>query len=216
MITHLLVDYGEVMSKPPPAHTLRDLARLAALPTDELSRRYWRHRPEYDCGQTSQDYWSTVLRRKVASDDPLLRHLVGIDVRGWLHLNSPTIRILSDAARRDTNLALLSNAPHPQADAMDRSSWAGLFSHRLYSCRLGIAKPDPAIFELALDIIGAAPDETLFIDDKTSNTQAAARLRFRTLTFSSAAALARTLQGLRSPCPSPSGRAQAVLAPPDR
>jgi putative hydrolase of the HAD superfamily len=215
MITHLLVDYGEVMSKPQPAHTLRDLARLTALPTDELSRRYWRHRPDYDCGQTSQDYWSTVLRRQVASDDPLLQHLVGIDIRGWLHLNSPTIRILSDAARRGTNLALLSNAPHPQADAMDRSSWARIFGHRLYSCRLGIAKPEPSIFKQALDIIGAAPDETLFIDDKTSNTRSAAELGLRTLTFSSPAALARTLQGLRSSCPSPSGRSQAVLDPLD-
>jgi putative hydrolase of the HAD superfamily len=215
MITHLLVDYGEVMSKPQPAHILRDLARLTALPTDELSRRYWRHRPDYDCGQTSQDYWSTVLRRQVASDDPLLQHLVGIDIRGWLHLNSPTIRILSDAARRGTNLALLSNAPHPQADAMDRSSWASLFSHRLYSCRLGIAKPELSIFKQALDIIGAAPDETLFIDDKTSNTQAAGRLGLRTLVFSSPAALARTLQGLRSSCPSPSGRSHAVLDPLD-
>jgi putative hydrolase of the HAD superfamily len=215
MITYLLVDYGEVMSKPQPAHTLRDLARLSDLPTDELSRRYWRYRPDYDCGQSSQDYWSTVLRRQVASDDPLLRHLVGIDIRSWLHLNSPTLRILSDAARRGTELALLSNAPHPQADAMDRSSWAGLFSHRLYSCRLGIAKPEPSIFEQALGIIGAAPDETLFIDDRASNTQAAARLGLRTLTFSSPAALARTLQGLRSSCPTASGRWPAVVAPPD-
>ncbi|HWD51281.1 MAG TPA: HAD family phosphatase [Acidimicrobiales bacterium] len=193
MITHLLVDYGEVMSKPPPAHTLPDLARLAGLPTDELSRRYWHYRPDYDCGQTSRDYWSMVLRRKLASDDARLRHLVGIDIGGWLHLNSPTLRILSDAAHRGTRLDLLSNAPHPQADAMDRSSWASLFDHRLYSCRLGIAKPELAIFERALDIIGAAPDETLFIDDRASNTRAAAELGLRTHTFSSPAALARAL-----------------------
>ena len=200
MITHLLVDYGEVMSQPQPAGVLQDLAQLSCLPIDELSRRYWHHRPDYDRGQTSEDYWSTVLQRKFAPDEPLLQALVATDIGGWLHLNSPTLQILSDAGRRGTHLALLSNAPHSQADAMDHSSWARLFGHRLYSCRLGIAKPDPSIFERALDIIGAAPEQTLFIDDLASNTRAAAQLGLRTFTFSSPAALARTLD---DHCPSP-------------
>ena len=157
MITHLLVDYGEVMSQPQPAGVLRELAQLSGLPTAELSRRYWHHRPDYDRGQTSEAYWSTVLQRSFAPDEPLLQTLVATDVEGWLHLNSPTLRILVDAARSGTHLALLSNAPHPQADAMARCSWARLFAHRLYSCRLGIAKPEPSIFEHALDIIGAPP-----------------------------------------------------------
>ena len=197
MITHLLVDYGEVMSKPPPAGTLQSLAELAGLSTAEMGRRYWRHRPNYDRGQMPEDYWSTVLRRPFTLDDPLLEDLVTTDVRGWLHLNSPSLRILHTVARRGTPLALLSNAPHPQADAMDLSSWAGLFAHRLYSCRLGIAKPDPSIFERALDIIGAVPEQTLFIDDQAANTRAAAQLGLRTLTFSTPAGLAGALHAHR-------------------
>ncbi|HEY1988182.1 MAG TPA: HAD family phosphatase [Acidimicrobiales bacterium] len=197
MITHLLVDYGEVISTPPPAGTLPDLAQLSGLPADELGRRYWHHRPDYDRGQSSEDYWSTVLRRALTSEDPLLRDLVAIDIGGWLHLNPLTLGILADVARSGTNLALLSNAPHPQADAMDRSDWARLFTHRLYSCRLGIAKPESSIFEQALDIIGASPERTLFIDDKASNTRAAARLGLRTLTFTTPADLARTLYARR-------------------
>ncbi|HEV3266098.1 MAG TPA: HAD family phosphatase [Acidimicrobiales bacterium] len=194
MITHLLVDYGEVISQPQPARVLPDLARLSGLPTAELSRRYWHHRPDYDRGQASLNYWSTVLRRSFAPDEPLLEDLVATDIGGWLHLNSATLQILFDQAQYGTHLALLSNAPHPQADAMDRSSWAHLFAHRLYSCRLGVAKPDPSIFERALDTIGAAPEQTLFIDDLASNTEAAAQLGLRTLTFSSPAALAATLE----------------------
>ncbi len=193
MTTHLLVDYGEVMSKPQPAGTLQDLAELGGLPTDELGRRYWRHRPDYDRGQAPDDYWSTVLRRRFAPDDPLLQNLVATDVRSWLHLNSPTLRILADAARRGIHLALLSNAPHPQADAMDRGSWARLFAHRLYSCRFGIAKPEPSIFEQALEILGAPPEQILFIDDRAANTRAAARLGLRTLTFSTPEGLSTAL-----------------------
>jgi putative hydrolase of the HAD superfamily len=63
----------------------------------------------------------------------------------------------------------------------------------VYSCRLGIAKPDASIFEQALEIIGATPAQTLFIDDQPANTRAAARLGLRTLTFSSNADLNRAL-----------------------
>jgi putative hydrolase of the HAD superfamily len=195
MITHLLVDYGEVMSKPQPAQTLQDLAGLAGLSLDELSVRYWQFRPAYDRGQTSDDYWSIVLRRRLASDDRLLAELVATDVQGWLQLNATTLRILFESSLAGMRLALLSNAPHPQADAMDGFSWAGLFGHRLYSCRLGIAKPDPSIFEQALDTIGATPEQTLFIDDKPANTRAASRLGLHTHTFSSSQELAVALNG---------------------
>jgi putative hydrolase of the HAD superfamily len=193
MITHLLVDYGEVMSQPQPAGTLQELACLAGMPIDEMRHRYWHYRPDYDRGQASNSYWSTVLRRPLAADDPLLGDLVATDIQGWLHVNSQTLRTLFDAALGGIRLALLSNAPHPQADALDGFSWAGLFAHRLYSCRLGIAKPDPSIFEQALDIIGSAPEQTLFIDDKPANTDAAARLGLQTYTFSSSADLACAL-----------------------
>jgi len=197
MITHLLVDYGEVMSQPQPAGTLQELAFLGAMPIDEMRHRYWHHRPDYDRGQAPDDYWSTVLRRPLAPDDPLLGDLVATDVQGWLHLNSETLQTLFDAALGGIHLALLSNAPHPQADALDGYSWARLFAHRVYSCRLGIAKPDPSIFEQALEIIGATPEQTLFIDDQPANTRAAARLGLRTLIFSSSADLARTLNDHR-------------------
>jgi putative hydrolase of the HAD superfamily len=196
MITHLLVDYGEVISRPQPATILNQLARLGGVTIDDLRQRYWRYRPDYDRGLTSEAYWSSVLHRPLAADEPLLGHLVEADIGGWLHLDTRTLRILFASASRGTRLALLSNAPHPQANAIDRFGWAKLFAHRLYSCRLGIAKPEPTIFERALDVTGATPGQTLFVDDKASNTEAAARLGLQTLTFSSAADLARTLSDL--------------------
>ncbi|HEX4219038.1 MAG TPA: HAD family phosphatase [Acidimicrobiales bacterium] len=198
MITHLLVDYGEVISRPQPATILGQLARLGGVTVDLLRHRYWRYRPDYDRGLTSEAYWSSVLGRPLAADEPLLGHLVDTDIGGWLHLDTLTLRILFASLRRGTRLALLSNAPHPQAHAIDHFGWAELFAHRLYSCRLGMAKPEPAIYERALDITGAVPGQTLFIDDKASNTEAAARLGLQTLTYSSPADLARTLTAL---CP---------------
>lgn len=41
-------------------------------------------------------------------------------------------------------------------------------------------KPEPAIFEYAIEKLGIKPDETLFLDDSQLNLDAAARLGFQT------------------------------------
>jgi putative hydrolase of the HAD superfamily len=44
------------------------------------------------------------------------------------------------------------------------------------SCYVGLRKPDPAIHRLALDVLRARPEETIFIDDRQENVQGAASL----------------------------------------
>ena len=53
----------------------------------------------------------------------------------------------------------------------------------LVSGREGLAKPDPAIFTLAIERFGLDPRRTLFTDDSAANVDAAARLGLRTHLF---------------------------------
>ena len=48
-----------------------------------------------------------------------------------------------------------------------------VFDMSLYSCDLGVAKPDPAFFEKAATRIGADPATILFIDDHSPNVDGA-------------------------------------------
>ena len=48
-----------------------------------------------------------------------------------------------------------------------------LFDVKLYSCDLGVAKPEAAFFEKAATRIGAEPDAILFIDDHSPNVESA-------------------------------------------
>lgn len=48
-----------------------------------------------------------------------------------------------------------------------------LFDVTLYSCDLGVAKPDAAFFQKAATRIGAEPAEILFIDDQLPNVEGA-------------------------------------------
>ncbi|MBF4160287.1 HAD family hydrolase [Nocardioides acrostichi] len=48
-----------------------------------------------------------------------------------------------------------------------------LFDVSCYSWELGVAKPEPAYFDLAVERIGAEPHEVVFVDDVEANVEAA-------------------------------------------
>jgi len=66
----------------------------------------------------------------------------------------------------------------------------------LVSGREGLVKPDPAIFERAAERFGLDPARTVFVDDAPANVEAAARLGFVALRFTSADALRRDLRAV--------------------
>jgi epoxide hydrolase-like predicted phosphatase len=53
------------------------------------------------------------------------------------------------------------------------------FDHFISSSEVGLRKPNPEIFKLALNIIGCKPEEVVFLDDIGSNLKAAAKLGIR-------------------------------------
>ena len=64
----------------------------------------------------------------------------------------------------------------------------------IVSGQVGLAKPDPAIFELAASRFGVEPATTLFVDDSLPNIESAAALGFATHHFTEAGPLRADLQ----------------------
>jgi putative hydrolase of the HAD superfamily len=187
MTRWLLSDYGEVISAPLPAETIRELAELAGQQPEEFRDRYWKFRPPYDLGQSDRDYWSAVLGRDLQAEPQLVQAMVRADIAGWMTLNPRTLpALITSATQAGARLALLSNAPEALAIAIDSSRWSASFDRRFYSCRLGLAKPDPAVYEAVLGDLGAAPTSVLFIDDRAENVRAATAVGLPAVRFTSA------------------------------
>lgn len=55
-----------------------------------------------------------------------------------------------------------------------------LFNSEVLSFELGVSKPDPRIFQTALERASSSPEESLFLDDTLQNVEAAESLHFRT------------------------------------
>jgi putative hydrolase of the HAD superfamily len=83
-------------------------------------------------------------------------------------------------------LALISNTdPIHVAHIEARFPFVRHFPVRIYSCRVGICKPNPAIYYHALRELAASPQKTLYIDDLLENVAAAKRLGMAGFHFTS-------------------------------
>lgn len=68
-----------------------------------------------------------------------------------------------------------------ERSAGDGRTWADLVDVWALSFELGVAKPDPAIFQFALDHLGMRPDEVVMVGDRGAWDGAAAALGITTL-----------------------------------
>jgi putative hydrolase of the HAD superfamily len=106
-----------------------------------------------------------------------------------------TVQLLERLHAGGTPLHYLSNMPMPFADHLDRThAFLGRFASGLYSSRVKLIKPDPAIFELAAAHFKARPDELVFLDDHPANVVAARGAGWRAVQFSDAAQAEREMR----------------------
>ena len=83
------------------------------------------------------------------------------------------------ALRRAATLgtvSLLSNNPAPFAEALPRLApdvCGILGENRLVSAQIGVRKPDPRVFELAVARYGVSPDDAFMVDDSAENVAGA-------------------------------------------
>lgn len=95
-------------------------------------------------------------------------------------------------------LALLSNTDPIHVECLEQSFTFGRhFPVRIYSCSVGASKPSPAIYQAALDSLGVAAPEALYIDDIQEFVDAAQQLGMAALRFQTADLLELELRRLR-------------------
>jgi putative hydrolase of the HAD superfamily len=188
----VLFDYGGVLCRDQSAGDKRALEAACGMDDPDASwAAYWRLRRPYDEGAlTSADYWREVLGRDVADR---IDAIEAVDVASWSHPYEETLELAGRLAARGARLALLSNCPPPMAVAIEQMSWTDLIPDRFYSCRLGLTKPDPAVYQKVLTALGARPAEVTFIDDRPPNVAGAAAAGLRALLFTDPATLAADL-----------------------
>lgn len=90
--------------------------------------------------------------------------------------NSPDmIALVRRAKERGIRTALLSNS---WGDNYPDDLFDGMFDVVVISGRVGMRKPEPAIFHYTCSLLGLSPPQCVFVDDLRHNIEAADRLGF--------------------------------------
>jgi putative hydrolase of the HAD superfamily len=95
------------------------------------------------------------------------------------------MRILQElAASEEIELAMLNNEARELNDyRIEQFELGRYFDSFFSSCYVGLRKPDPKIFELALDVLQRDPEEVAFIDDRQGNCDAAETLGIHAIRY---------------------------------
>ena len=95
--------------------------------------------------------------------------------------------MLAQLARPELKLGLVSNTPFPGFAIDAYLDGKGLLDHfpiRVYSSEVGFLKPQPQIFQHALDQVGVPAQRVLFVGDRIDNDiRGAARVGMKTMLF---------------------------------
>lgn len=124
------------------------------------------------------EQWPDFLRRNGITDEQLIEATYAAFVGGWaddLVLPEDAVQILQ-VLRPRYKLGLITNGPaHIQRHKIERFGLAEVMDALAISGELGIAKPEPAIFQHVLAQIDVAPAEALFVGDSLDHDMAGAQ-----------------------------------------
>ena len=95
----------------------------------------------------------------------------------------PTASLISELKERGYRLIVLSNMSLEYIDFLRKKPVYGYFDDEIISCEVKCVKPEREIYELLFSRYGLNPAETIFIDDRRENVEAAAELGIKPFHF---------------------------------
>ncbi|HZD32619.1 MAG TPA: HAD family phosphatase, partial [Candidatus Angelobacter sp.] len=178
-IKAIILDYGDVISLPVEPAVLSWMASVFQVPLEGFRQTYGRFRHDYDRGALQgTEYWEKICQANGIKLSPeQIAELRRADVAMWGRINEPGLKWAEELRLAGFKTAILSNMHHDMVEHLRANgAWTNRFDVIVFSSSVGMAKPEPEIFEYCLKALGVAASEALFIDDRDANIEAAIRL----------------------------------------
>jgi epoxide hydrolase-like predicted phosphatase len=117
---------------------------------------------------SSEDHWATVVKRLKRPASEL------VTIRDEFFAGDIVDRTLVDyirSLRGPYKTGLISNAWGDLRDFIVREKFEDAFDEMIISAEVGAMKPEPKIFQVALEKLGVSPNEAVFVDDFLINVE---------------------------------------------
>jgi putative hydrolase of the HAD superfamily len=181
-VSLLLWDVGGVLLSNGWDRNAREAAALHfGLDGPELERRHQLVAEEFETGRLDRDRYlaRTVFQAPRAFSPEAFQQFMEAGSVGI----TPTLEIARSLRKRGKFvMAALNNESRELNEyRIDKFDLKNIFHVFFSSCYTGRRKPDPDAYRFALQITQRDPDESVFLDDRPENVEAAANLGLRTI-----------------------------------
>jgi putative hydrolase of the HAD superfamily len=200
---HVVFDFGGVVFQWRPKELLRRTLPHRAV--DEAAAQQL----VADFFQNYEGDWGRFDRGTIEVPElaPLIAERLGFElgevqavidaVPGELEAQKDTVELLHRLHDQGHRLYFLSNMPEPYAVHLESThAFFSRFTDGVFSSRVKLIKPEPAIFELATQRFGIEPSQTVFIDDVAKNVEIARAHGWHAIQFITAKQVEADLEAL--------------------
>ncbi|MCB9205062.1 MAG: HAD family phosphatase [Flavobacteriales bacterium] len=181
---NIIFDLGGVILNIDYQRTIKAFAELGAKNVDEKYSQLNQTTlfDEFERGEISANDFRTGIRKVFGAD---VTDASIDDAWNAMLLDLPANRLdLLGRLQGNKRLVLLSNTNAIHANVFEAEMKAvhgiedlsGFFEKVYYSFEVGMRKPEERIFQLVIDELGFAPEETLFIDDSPQHIEGAKKV----------------------------------------
>jgi putative hydrolase of the HAD superfamily len=183
MLRAVFVDFGGVLMRTEDQEPRLHLAERLGVPPGHLEKLIFESKSSLNASTgeiTEAAHWQWVADALGISRQET--ETLAADFFSGDRLDMVLIEFLR-SLRPQRRIGLISNAWSGLRDYISRSDFADVFDELVISAEVGLVKPDPRIYHLALDRLAVAPEESLFLDDMPANVQAALSIGMHAVQF---------------------------------
>ena len=134
-------------------------------------------------GTAEGDLAAVLEAAGVSADEELVHELNETRMKAFaensVHLWEDSLPTLRELRARGLRTAIVSNCDHSTRPIVDELGLEREADAVVLSFEVGVAKPDPAIYQAALDALAARPEEALFVDDQAAYCEGAEAIGIR-------------------------------------
>jgi putative hydrolase of the HAD superfamily len=190
----VVLDLGGVVMLEPTDELFAALRGHVGLDADAFEAAWAAPRHAYDRGDlTAAEYW-----RLVGFDGGArLEDVLDADAACWSTPNLPLAEWIPRLRAAGVRTGVLSNMPREQWDRLGPAyaRWLDGCDELTLSFEVGSAKPEERIYRHCLERLGTPPAETLFVDDRPENVEAALALGLDAILYTGLDSLRGELSG---------------------
>jgi putative hydrolase of the HAD superfamily len=150
---------------------LDQMATILALPPSEFKKLWWETATERNTGSLNSIQASILYIGQKLGASPEISQIdkairVRLDFIKWMLTPRPyAIEVLTFLKSENYKIGLISDCSNDIPLVWDDTPLAHMFDEVVFSCSVGLKKPDPRIYELAIKRLDVKPENCIFIGD---------------------------------------------------